>query len=95
MTTQSVPPLIDFFKDSKDPRIERNKAYPLSLFQNPVGFGQALGKTGQKPDFSAKSKEAVPKSEVLEQPPLYRSHCHHPVMYRAMSGPYPIWWTQR
>jgi hypothetical protein len=23
----------------------------LSLFQNPVGFGQALGKTGQKPGF--------------------------------------------
>jgi hypothetical protein len=38
------------------------------LFQNPVGFGQALGKTGQKPGFSLKSKEAVPKAEVLEQP---------------------------
>jgi hypothetical protein len=42
----------------------------LSLFQNPVGFGQALGKTGQKPGFSPKSKEAVPKTEVLEQPHL-------------------------
>jgi hypothetical protein len=40
----------------------------VSLFQNPVGFGQALGKTGQKPGFSVKSKEAVPKPEVLEQP---------------------------
>jgi hypothetical protein len=29
---------------------------------------QALGKTGQKPVFSSKSKEAVPKTEVLEQP---------------------------
>ncbi|MDR2738416.1 MAG: ISAs1 family transposase [Treponema sp.] len=29
MTTQSIPPLIDFFKHIKDPRIERNKAYPL------------------------------------------------------------------
>jgi hypothetical protein len=29
---------------------------------------QALGKTGQKPGFSTKSKEAVPKTEVLEQP---------------------------
>jgi hypothetical protein len=37
------------------------------LVQNPVGFGQALGKTGQKPGFSVKSKEAVPKIEVLEQ----------------------------
>jgi hypothetical protein len=27
----------------------------LSLFQNPVGFGQALGKTDQKPDFCPKS----------------------------------------
>jgi hypothetical protein len=42
----------------------------LSLFQNPVGFGRALGKTGQKPGFSPKSKEAVPKTEVLEQPQL-------------------------
>jgi hypothetical protein len=29
MTTQPIPPLIDFFKNIKDPRIERNKAYPL------------------------------------------------------------------
>jgi hypothetical protein len=40
------------------------------LFQNSVSFGQALGKTGQKPGFSAQSKEAVPKTEVLEQPQL-------------------------
>ncbi|MDR0655504.1 MAG: hypothetical protein LBG22_04250 [Treponema sp.] len=32
-----------------------------------MSFGQALGKTGQKPGFSPKSKEAVPKAEVLEQ----------------------------
>jgi hypothetical protein len=38
------------------------------LFQNPVGFEQAPGKTGQKTYFSLKSKEAVPKAEVLEQP---------------------------
>ncbi|MDR2785264.1 MAG: hypothetical protein LBB83_05060 [Treponema sp.] len=31
---------------------------------------QALGKPGQKPGFSSKSKEAVPKTEVLEQPQL-------------------------
>jgi hypothetical protein len=29
MIKQPVPPLIDFFKNIKDPRIERNKAYPL------------------------------------------------------------------
>jgi hypothetical protein len=38
------------------------------LFQNPVGFEQAPGKTGQKPGFSVKSKEAVLKTEFLEQP---------------------------
>jgi hypothetical protein len=42
----------------------------MSLFQNPVGFGQALRKTGQTPGFSIKSKEAVPKTEVLEQPQI-------------------------
>jgi tetratricopeptide (TPR) repeat protein len=45
----------------------------ISLFQNPVGFGQASGKTGQiglkvRSGFSLKSKEVVPKTEVLEQP---------------------------
>jgi tetrapyrrole methylase family protein/MazG family protein len=44
------------------------EAKQVSLLQNPVGFGQALGKTGQKPGFSPESKEAVPKTEVLEQP---------------------------
>jgi hypothetical protein len=34
---------------------------------------QALGKTGQKPGFSTKSKEAVPKTEVLEQPQLFKN----------------------
>jgi hypothetical protein len=43
------------------------------LFQNSVGFGHALGKTGQKPGFSAKFKKAVPKTEVLEQPPSKKS----------------------
>jgi hypothetical protein len=31
---------------------------------------QAPGKTGQNPVFSIKSKKAVPKTEVLEQPQL-------------------------
>ncbi|MHB9292033.1 hypothetical protein Holit_01121 [Hollandina sp. SP2] len=39
----------------------------MELVQNSVSFGQALGKTGLKPGFSAISKEAVPKTEVLEQ----------------------------
>ena len=29
MEKAPVPPLMDYFKDIKDPRIERNKAYPL------------------------------------------------------------------
>jgi hypothetical protein len=29
MANQSVPPLIDFFKHIKDPRVDRNKDYPL------------------------------------------------------------------
>jgi hypothetical protein len=40
----------------------------MSQFQNPVGFGLALGKSGLKSVFSSKSKEAVPKSDILEQP---------------------------
>jgi hypothetical protein len=31
---------------------------------------QALGKTGQGPIFPSNFKVAVPKTEVLEQPPL-------------------------
>jgi hypothetical protein len=33
----------------------------LSLFQNLVGFEQALGKTGQKPGFSVKFQGTVQK----------------------------------
>jgi hypothetical protein len=44
----------------------------MSLFQNSVSFGQALGKTCQEPGFSIKSKEAVPKTEVLEQPHILK-----------------------
>jgi hypothetical protein len=29
MNHQPIPPLIDFFRDIEDPRIERNKLYPL------------------------------------------------------------------
>jgi hypothetical protein len=29
MNNRPIPPIIDFFKHIKDPRIERNKAYPL------------------------------------------------------------------
>jgi hypothetical protein len=42
----------------------------MSLFQNPVVFPQALGKSDHRPAFSLKSKVAVPKTEVLEQPPI-------------------------
>jgi ATP-dependent RNA helicase RhlB len=54
----------------KPPKAAEKKSGILSLFQNPVGFGQALGKTGQKPGGSIKSKGAVPKTEVLKQPLL-------------------------
>jgi hypothetical protein len=40
----------------------------MSQFQNPVGFGLAPGKSGLKSAFSSQSKEAVPKSDILEQP---------------------------
>jgi hypothetical protein len=33
--------------------------------QNPVGFGESLGKSGLKPAFSGKFKAAFPKTEVL------------------------------
>ncbi|MDR2305350.1 MAG: hypothetical protein LBE10_12305, partial [Treponema sp.] len=39
----------------------------MSLFQNPVGFETSSWKNRQKPGFSSKSKETVPKAEVLEQ----------------------------
>jgi hypothetical protein len=29
MIPETVPPIIDFFNDLKDPRIERKKCYPL------------------------------------------------------------------
>jgi hypothetical protein len=35
-------------------------------YLKPGWFGQVLGKIGQKPGFFTKSKETVPKTEVLE-----------------------------
>jgi hypothetical protein len=40
----------------------------MSLFQNPVGFETSSWKSGQMSAFPGKSKVAVPKTEVLEQP---------------------------
>jgi hypothetical protein len=42
----------------------------LSLSQNPVSFGKGYGESGLKPIFSAKSKVAFPKTEVLGKPLL-------------------------
>jgi hypothetical protein len=36
---------------------------------------QPLGKSGQMPAFSFKSKVVVPKTEVLEQPQIFCSFC--------------------
>jgi hypothetical protein len=43
-------------------------AEKLSHSQNPVGFENGIGKSGQKPSFSPKSKVAFPKTEVLGKP---------------------------
>jgi hypothetical protein len=40
------------------------------LFQNPVGFETTSWKSGQMPAFLCKSKVAIPKTEVLEQPQI-------------------------
>jgi hypothetical protein len=49
-----------------------NSLSSLSLFQNPVGFETNSWKSGQMSAFPCKSKEAVPKTEVLKQPPLVK-----------------------
>jgi hypothetical protein len=45
----------------------------LSLFQNSIGFGTSSWTNRSKPGLSSKSMEAVPKTEVLEQPRLVKS----------------------
>jgi hypothetical protein len=42
----------------------------MRLFQNPVGFETTSWKSGHMPAFPCKSKVAVPKTEVLEQPQI-------------------------
>jgi hypothetical protein len=36
-----------------------------NFLQNPVGFGESLGKSGLRPAFSCKSKAVLPKTEVF------------------------------
>jgi hypothetical protein len=67
------PSLPEDFAAVKRPHCLSN----LGLFQNPVGFGQALGKIGQRPGFSAKFREAVPKTEVLKQPHGQKRYPQH------------------
>ena len=43
----------------------------VSLFQNPVGFGTSSWKNRSESGFFTKSKGAVPKTEVLEQPQVF------------------------
>jgi hypothetical protein len=45
----------------------------MSLSKTNRVLEQALRKTGQKPGFSITSKEAVPKTEVLEQPRINKN----------------------
>jgi uncharacterized protein len=47
----------------------------LSLFQNSVSFVTSSRKSVLKPAFSIKSKVAVPKTEVLEQPNYSNNVC--------------------
>jgi hypothetical protein len=49
MTQQPIPPLTGFFKDAKDPRAERNKAYPLVeaiVITLPAAMAFAEGREG-------------------------------------------------
>jgi hypothetical protein len=58
----------------------------LSQFQNPVGFGLAPGKSGLKSAFSSKSREAVPKSDILEQPQFKKFFA----VWVYSSSPFPV-----
>jgi hypothetical protein len=52
MTQKPIPPLIDYFKDIKDPRIERNKAYPLIeviVITLPAIMAGKISKNTEKP----------------------------------------------
>jgi len=54
-----------------------------SLFQNLVSFGKGFRKTVQKAGFSAKSKVAFPKTEVLEKPLIYQIFARNKNTLRA------------
>jgi hypothetical protein len=53
MINQSIPPLIDFFKHIKDPRVERNKAYPLLVGSQQRKCGLMGGPGGPRPPGGA------------------------------------------
>jgi ATP-dependent RNA helicase RhlB len=56
--------------EQKPPKTAKKKSSILSLFQNLVGSETSSRENRPKPGFSSKSKETVPKTEVLEQPLL-------------------------
>jgi hypothetical protein len=66
-----IPPILKSSKSEKAVFcVSMFYVCPLSLFQNPVGFGTSSWKKRLDARFSLKSKEAVSKLEVLKQPPF-------------------------
>jgi hypothetical protein len=57
----------------------------VSLFQNSVSFRTSSSKNRAKPVCSIKSKEAVPKTEVLEQPQVIVLYLFH--LYKTILAP--------
>lgn len=55
-------------------------------FQNPLDRGLRSGETGQKPGFSAKSREAAPKTEIPEQRHSSRSGRIYIVFWQSAFG---------
>jgi hypothetical protein len=64
-----------------------------SLFQNSVSFGTSSSKNRAKPVFSIKSKEAVPKTDLLEQPQTSFNFIEQDIMRKIVAevAPSILW----
>jgi hypothetical protein len=83
MTTQSIPPVTDFFKNIKDPRIEWNKLYPLiEIIVINLLAVMAFAEGWEDIEKYGKAKESWLRKFL----PLKNGIPHHDVYRRVFTG---------
>jgi hypothetical protein len=106
MISETVPPIIDFFSDIKDPRIERRKCYPLieviiitllAVMAFAKGWEdiEVIAIDGKTLRGSFNTRQGNKAIHLVGAWATENRLVVAQVTTGEKSGPYPIWWTER